>query len=118
MEEMKLFDSKELNGVPMADIEMLFDYWKEIFGKRSSTVLDEARSKKLSAAIKAYGIENCKKAIKGCSLSDWHSGRNPGNKKYHDLTLIFRNADKVEMFIDIYDNETTGEKELNEWLNS
>ena len=118
MEEMQLFGSNTINGVPTEDIEMLFNYWKETFNKNASTILDDARQKKLTAAIKAYGIDNCKKAIKGCSYSDWHNGRNPGNKKYHDLTLIFRNADKVEMFISIYEQHTEGEQEMDEWLNS
>jgi len=51
-------------------------------------------------------------------MSDWHNGRNPGNKKYHDLTLIFRNAEKVEMFVDIYEQETTATNEMEEWLES
>lgn len=96
----------------------LFDYWKETFNKRSSTVFDEARRKKLGAALRNYSMEECKQAIKGCSLSAWHNGQNPNNKKYHDLSLIFRNADKVEYFIDIYTTHTQGEEEMEEWLNS
>lgn len=118
MEEQNLFGHKELNGVPTERIEALFDFWKEIFQKRSTTVLDAARSKKLATAIKAYGEETCRQAIIGCSLSDWHNGRNPSNKKYHDLTLIFRNADKVEMFVELYDQENHGQKEMDEWLNT
>lgn len=118
MEELNLFGHKEVNGVPTESIQKLFDFWKETFNKRASTVLDDSRSKKLSAAIKAYGEDTCRKAIIGCSLSDWHNGRNPGNKKYHDLTLIFRNADKVEMFVDIYDQEHQGQEEMDQWLNS
>lgn len=118
MEETNLFGQQLINGVPTEDIDNLFDFWKETFSKRATTVLDDARSKKLSAAIKAYGMDTCKKAILGCSYSDWHNGRNPSNKKYHDLTLIFRNADKVEMFVNIYEDETTGQDEMEEWLNS
>jgi len=118
MQEQNLFGQIEVNGVPTDHIEEVFNFWKETFNKRSTTVLDEARQKKLSAAIKAYGIDTCKQAILGCSYSDWHNGRNPGNKKYTDLTLIFRNADKVEMFVDIYQQETTANTEMEEWLES
>jgi hypothetical protein len=96
----------------------LFDYWKETFNKRSTTVFDEARRKKVDVALRNYSMEICKKAIKGCSLSAWHSGQNPNNKKYNDLSLIFRNADKVEYFVDICDQEAKGEQEMEEWLNS
>lgn len=118
MEEVNLFGQKEVNGVPTDAIEELFDFWKQTFNKRSSTILDTARQKKLSAAIKAYGTDTCQKAILGCSYSDWHTGKNPGNKQYTDLTLIFRNADKVEMFLEIYEQEAEGRKEMDEWLNS
>lgn len=116
MEEM--FPLNQVNGVPTERIQALFDFWKTTFNKRTSTLLDEARQKKLSAAIKAYGEETCRQAIIGCSLSDWHNGRNPNNKQYHDLTLIFRNADKVEMFVGIYEQENQGQKEMDTWLNT
>lgn len=118
MEETNLFGQAEFNGVPTDSIQTLFDFWKDTFNKRATTVLDDARKKKLATAIKAYGEETCRQAILGCSLSDWHTGRNPGNKKYHDLTLIFRNAEKVEMFVDIYEQENQGQKEMDQWLNS
>ena len=104
--------------VSEADMQELFDYWKDTFNKRSSTVFDEARRKKIAVALNNYSMEVCKQAIKGCSLSPWHNGQNPNNKKYTDLSLIFRNADKVEYFLDIYENEAKGEQEMEEWLNS
>jgi hypothetical protein len=63
-------------------------------------------------------MDTCKAAIVGCSLSPWHSGQNPSNKKYNDLSLIFRNAEKVEYFLDIHEKETEGEREMEQWLNS
>jgi len=118
MQEQNLFGLETFNGVPTGDIDNMFDFWKDTFNKRSTTVLDDTRKAKLATAIKAYGIETCKQAILGCSMSDWHTGRNPGNKKYTDLTLIFRNAEKVEMFVDIYEQETTATNEMEEWLES
>jgi uncharacterized Ntn-hydrolase superfamily protein len=118
MQEENLFDSNTFNGVPTENIEQLFTFWKDTFNKRASTVLDEARKKKIAAALKAYGMDTCKKAILGCSLSKWHTGQNPHNKQYTDLTLIFRNADKVEAFVGIWEQETQGQKEMDQWLNS
>ena len=41
-------------------------------------------------------------AIKGCSLSDFHMGREPGKPARHnDLSLIFRDAKHIRMFVDI-----------------
>ena len=118
MSEINLFGDVEphMNGVTASEIEELFYYWTEVFEKNANTVLDEARSKKISIAIKNYGMETCKQAIKGCSLSSWHSGHNPNGKKYHDLTLIFRNAEKVEQFLETYNEETKAKQEMDEWL--
>ena len=104
---------------PMTNDRMqeLFQYWKDTFNKRSSTVFDEARQKKIAVALRNYGMEKCKKAIKGCALSSWHTGSNPQNKKYNDLSLIFRNSDKVEMFLELYETESTAQKELDTWIN-
>ena len=122
MNEQQLFDTRRSKcprpPVSEADMQELFDYWKDSFNKRSSTVFDEARRKKIGVALNNYSMEVCKQAIKGCSLSPWHNGQNPNNKKYTDLSLIFRNADKVEYFLDIYENEAKGEQEMEEWLNS
>ena len=122
MNEQQLFDTPQSkcprHPVSEADMQELFDYWKDTFNKRSSTVFDEARRKKIAVALNNYSMEVCKQAIKGCSLSPWHNGQNPNNKKYTDLSLIFRNADKVEYFLDIYENEAKGEQEMEEWLNS
>ena len=118
MSEINLFGDVEphMNGVTASEIEELFYYWIEVFEKNANTILDEARSKKISIAIKNYGMETCKQAIKGCSLSSWHKGHNPNNKKYHDLTLIFRNAEKVEQFLETYNEETKAKQEMEEWL--
>lgn len=114
---MNLFGEEMFNGVPMDELTSMFDFWKETFSKRSTTVLDDARRKKLAAAIKAYGNDTCRKAILGCSMSPWHTGQNPGNKQYTDITLIFRNADKVEMFVEIYEKESKAKNEMEAWLN-
>jgi hypothetical protein len=119
MDEINLFGESypHHEGVSSSDIQDLFTYWKETFNKNSNTVLDEARSKKLSIALNAYGKAKCEKAIKGCSLSSWHTGDNPRNKKYNDISLIFRNSDKVEMFLELYETESQAQKELDKWIN-
>lgn len=117
MDDDNLFGQQMFNGVPMDEIVALFEYWKATFNKRSSVILDDARKKKLASAIKNYGIDTCQKAIKGCSMSPWNTGSNPGNKQYTDLTLIFRNADKVERFVEIYEIETSAQRGMEEWLN-
>ncbi len=117
MEEPNLFNLKDINGVPEETVQAVFDFWKNTFKRTEGTKLDEAREKKIATAIKLYGEQKCRQAISGCALSEWHNGRNPRNKKYHDITLIFRNADKVETFVALYEQEKDGQKDMDEWLN-
>jgi len=129
MDNMSLFGTETPNWTPRAScpqptvpsearVVELFEYWKETFNKRNSTLLDEARRKKLHVALRNYSMEVCKKAIKGCSLSAWHTGQNPNNKKYTELSLIFRNAEKVEYFVEIYESNEESDEAMDEWLHN
>jgi len=84
--------------VPEEDIQKVFDYWVQTFSKKRA-VLDEKRRTAIGSAIFFYGVDTCCDAIKGCSMSDFHMGRNAQNKKYTDIELILRDAQHVERFI-------------------
>jgi len=116
MSEENLFGETTFRGVLLSDIEGLFEFWKQTFNKRSTVRLDDQRCIKIAAALKLYGPDVCRKAILGCARSAWHQGQNRNNKKYNDLTLIFRNAAKVEYFLDIYESEVDASTGLNDWL--
>jgi len=116
MNQPDLWGDETFSGVPMADITTLFQHWVDTFSKRASTQLDESRKKKIAAALKAYGMDTCKQAVEGCALSPWHTGTNPNNKKYTDISLILRNADRVEFFVEMYEDEHSAEAETNVWL--
>ena len=62
--------------------------------------LDERRYLKVASAVSDYGVDECLRAIRGCSASDFHMGRNKQNKRYDDLELIFRDQDHVERFLE------------------
>lgn len=111
-----LFNLKDYNGVPIEEIETIFNFWKDTFNKRNNAKLDDTRKKKIASALKAHGADTCKEAILGCSISPWNRGQNPGNKQYTDIELIFRNAGKVEQFAAAYKQETEGQQEMDEWL--
>ena len=80
-------------------IRIVFEYWKEKVGITRRAVLDDKRRLRIGWAIHDYGVEACKQAIDGITKSDWHMGKNPQQKKYNDVELIFRNAANVEKFI-------------------
>lgn len=84
-------------------IKDTFEYWKEVMQKSRAVILDTKRSRRIGWAIKNYGLDSARHAILGCSYSDWHMGKNPGNKTYNDISLIFRDAEHVEMFLERYE---------------
>lgn len=87
-----------LHEVSPGEIERLFEFWRTTLGKKA--LLSDERRAILAWAILNYGMETCEMAVKGCSMSDWHMGRNPNNVRYDSVELIFRNAEKVEWFVE------------------
>ncbi len=84
--------------VPEDKIREVFDFWVLTFKKRVSA-LDHKRYIAIGNAIHLFGIENCKDAIRGCTYSDFHMGRNAAKKVYNEIELILRDAEHVERFI-------------------
>lgn len=96
-------EPKEKN-VSMADVRQVFDYWVATMrnsGRGVKPRLDNKRKNCIAKAIAAYDVDTCMDAIRGCKLSDFHMGSNPRGKVYDDITLILRNADKIEKFANL-----------------
>lgn len=90
-------------SVDDADVRRVFDHWVATMRstKSSRTKLDDKRKLFIGAAIHDYGVDDCMKAITGCSMSPFHMGANRNKKRYDSLELIFRDADHIEKFCDI-----------------
>lgn len=105
--------SKKAMSVTDGEIEQLWDYWVEKMraGSKRKPILDSNRRLYLGAAIHDYGMQGCQDAIDGCALSEFHMGRNKMNKRYDSVELIFRDAEHVEKFQEIFDKsqEDSGE---------
>ena len=70
-----------------------------MYGDTGSPLWAPKRRVKIAAAIYDYGIQRACDAINGCAMSKFHMGDNPQQKKYNSIDLIFRDADKIEGFI-------------------
>lgn len=92
--------------VSPGEVEKLFEFWRTTLGKKA--LLSDERRAILAWAILNYGMETCEMAIKGCSMSDWHMGRNPNNVRYDSVELIFRNSEKVEWFLSKFESSSPG----------
>ncbi|MCD6477864.1 MAG: hypothetical protein J7K87_02575, partial [Candidatus Aenigmarchaeota archaeon] len=76
----------------------VFRYWQQVFNHPQAK-LTKDRQRKIEARLKeGYTVEQCKKAINGCRASPYHMGDNERGKVYDSISLIFRNADKMEDF--------------------
>lgn len=109
--ELPLFDTVT------PEVREIFDYWVEVMNKRANTKLDNKREVRITRALQDYDAETVRKAIKGCTYSDFHMGRNRAGKRYNDLELILRDAPHIESFVDLYEQHRGAEDELQEWLN-
>lgn len=95
--------TKARERVPLDEVQEVFDLWVELFHPtgRSHVLLTTKRHQRIASAIEVYGVRMCTLAVQGCALSDWHMGANPQGKQYTDLSLIFRDHDRVSKFISL-----------------
>ena len=101
-------------------VDQVYEYWRDVMrpGRTRVPALDSKRYLKVAAAVADYGVDECKKAIRGCAASDFHMGRNKQKKRYDDLELIFRDQDHIERFLqqgDIGDWVLPTDGEGHEW---
>lgn len=95
---------------PSGDVSEVFEFWKQTMASPRS-LLDTKRQKLISAAIKTgYTSEQLREAIRGCSLSPFHMGKNDRNTKYNGLDLILRNAEQIDKFIAVAANPESGRR--------
>lgn len=76
----------------------IFDAWIEVTGRTGRTVLDPKRRGCIKRALKSHGYDTCLDAIRGWQNSSYHRGGNSEGKVYDELTLILRDASKIEGF--------------------
>lgn len=98
-------------GIPMSEnetptnpttpeINEVFDLWIELLrpGSHVKPRLDTKRTTLIKRAVRNYGAETCKDAVRGCSVSEFHLGKNPRGKVYTDIELILRDSRHIEQF--------------------
>ena len=82
----------------------VFRFWARVHQKKKNIKFSQGRKKKIKARLNAgRTITELKQAIVGCRLSPFHMGENEQRKVYNELTLILRNDEKVDQFIDVFE---------------
>jgi hypothetical protein len=84
----------------ISDEEVLavFEFWKLTFSKKRAS-LDHGRRVLLGSAIYHYGVDGAKDAIRGCTYSEFHMGRNKNNKAYTGIENIFKDNERIEKML-------------------
>lgn len=91
--------------------EEVFEYWKTIHG-HPRAILDAKRRRLINDRLKeGFTVESLKLAIDGCKASAWHQGENDRHQVFDDISLICRDAGKVEQFIGYQSEKARAETE-------
>lgn len=81
-------------------VQRIFTHWQTIHDSQRSR-LDAKRDKAVRDRIRdGYTEQDLMDAIEGCALSDFHMGQNERRQRYNDLSLICRDAEHVDKFIE------------------
>jgi hypothetical protein len=76
--------------------------------------LDDKRRKAIVNALKLYEPRQVCEAILGCSRSVWHMGQNDRHRKFNGLDLILRDAEHIDMFVELASKRVTGPESIEE----
>jgi hypothetical protein len=91
-------DAERLKDPKRAEIEGLFDYWREKC-RHPNAKLDGARHDLIKKALKRYTVDQLRMAIAGASVDAY---RDPQGKLHDRLGLILRDSEHVEDFANRY----------------
>jgi len=89
--------------IPPTVLEEIWSHYVSTFwtGRGRQPQLNHDRIRLITLAVNQYGADDTKRAITGCSLSEWHMGGNPAGRIYNSLELILRDEQHIERFLDL-----------------
>lgn len=82
-----------------ADTQELFKHWQETMNHPKAK-LDKKRKNAIEKALKLdFSVTDLKQAIDGCARSSFNMGENDRQQIYDDISLILRDAEHIERFM-------------------
>jgi uncharacterized protein YdaU (DUF1376 family) len=92
---------KDIQASKLAEsLSRIFNHWVSSMNKNQRTQFTANRKKCVAARLKdGYSEQDIITAITSCAKSPYHMGQNDTGTIYDDLTLICRNGEKLEGFI-------------------
>ncbi|MDW9176989.1 hypothetical protein SE924_10065 [Legionella pneumophila] len=89
---------------PSAGMNEIFNHWQLVMNHPRAK-LDAKRQRAIKNALEfGYSIDDLKLAIDGCANTPFNMGENDRRQVYDNITLILRDADHIERFINISSN--------------
>ena len=77
----------------------IFEHWKTVMNHPRAK-FDNKRKRIITNALKlGYSVADLKQAIDGCACNPYNMGKNPTNTIYDDIGLIFRDAERIERYM-------------------
>jgi hypothetical protein len=98
--------AKNKLGKYFEQVAEVFAFWQNETN-HCKTVLDQKRKSKILARLsEGFSVAELKKAVLGCRASPWHNGSDPKSDGtvYDSITVVFRDSEQVEKFINIANN--------------
>lgn len=89
------------------DAEQVFRFW-QITLNHPKSAYESKRKALIKKSLKNYPKEDLMKAIHGCSVTPFNMGENDSGAVFDKLSLIFKDADQIDRFINNSDNPPTG----------
>lgn len=122
--ESKAEESKSLQASHVDDVKTVFDFWHSTMKKTEKTKLTDGRRRVIKSRLKNFTVGDIQQAVVGCTKSSHHMGANPQSnpegRRYDDLTLICRNDENVERFMNYAVQVSipdAKQQEVDDWIN-
>ncbi|WP_133140242.1 hypothetical protein [Legionella genomosp. 1] len=92
-------ETSQVVASQVSSMEEIFQHW-QVTMDRPKARLDKKRQYIIKSTLKlGYTPAELKQAIDGCAKTPYNMGKNDRNQTYNDISLIFRDADHIERFI-------------------
>jgi hypothetical protein len=89
--------AKEVPTTSVGVVSEIFEHWVAARSKRGHS-LTPGRRERIQTRLREFSVEQLKRAIDGVANDDWED-----RPKHDDLTIIFKNGEQVEKFLELAD---------------
>ena len=86
------------------EVTRIFEHWKTTMGHEKAKLDDDRKKNIIKALNNGFSEADICMAITGCSKTPHNMGDNDRGQRYNGLSVILKNADQTQRFINNYEN--------------